>query len=413
MLTLNDYLLALEKRTPATYIDCTIDRIQEAYQALGLSPFQAVVIKVAGTNGKGSAVSALQRCYTAAGYRVASYTSPHITHFTERLHINTQPVSEEAWCHAFATIEPIADRYTLTYFETITLAAFMIIQAHSVDVVLLEIGLGGRHDAVNIVPADHGIITSIGLDHQQVLGDTVEAIAWEKAGIIKKGMTVVYSGHVAESIISRYAYQQGATYYQLARDFRWDATTHSWMFTNDEGSWSLPYPPIHPDVAAGVMMTLQILAPLLPISATTIEQSWASIAPIGRCQYFSSAATYLDVCHNAPAVAHLVHVVQKQHPGAKMRVVFSCLSDKAVGNILPLFGEHVSAFYLAELPTKRGLPLAKMEQAIQQQSYKAFPSIPHAYKQACVDRLPGELVVACGSFYIVEALLPYMVRTKN
>lgn len=413
MPSLSEYLVALEQRVPATYVDCTKERILQAYKALGLSSFQAVVIKIAGTNGKGSTVSALQRLYTAAGYRVASYTSPHIIHFTERLHINAEPVSEQQWCSALAAIESVTTTYKLTYFETITLAAFMIIQAHPVDVVLLEIGLGGRHDAVNIVPANHGIITSIGLDHQAVLGDTVEQIAWEKAGIIDQQMTVVYAGEIAESVISAYAHKQDATYYQLAQDFRWDIRGNDWIFTNGHSAWSLPYPPIHPDVAAGVMMTLFVLESLLPIALTTIEQYWLDIAPIGRCQYFPAAATYLDVCHNVPAVAHLIHVVSKQHPGATMRVVFSCLSDKAVEAILLLLGPQVSVFYFAELPTQRALAVNNMVEAVQHKPHRCFSSIHMAYQQACCDRLPDEIIVACGSFHVVAALLPTLSRRHN
>jgi dihydrofolate synthase/folylpolyglutamate synthase len=408
MSTLSDYLAALEKRAPSIYIDCTIGRIQQAYAALGLSPFDAVVVKVAGTNGKGSTVSALQHLYTAAGYRVASYTSPHLLHFTERLHIDAMPVSEQAWCDALVVIDPVADRYRLTYFETITLAAFFIIHAHPVDIVLLEIGLGGRHDAVNCIPANHGIITSIGLDHQQLLGDTVEAIAWEKAGIIDPQMSVVYASDVAESVISGYAKQQSATYYQLSQDFQWEWRDNQWVFTHAKRTWALPYPPIHPDVAAGVLMTLWALEPLLPFAEATIEEQWLCTAPVGRCQYFPSAATYLDVSHNVPAISHLMEVVATQHPDNPIRVVFSCLSDKAIDAIVPLFGAQVSGFYLAELPAKRALPIADMKQALQGHTCYFFSSIAEAYQQACLDRSTNELVIACGSFYVVEALLPYL-----
>jgi len=220
-------------------IDLGLDRVRQVYQQLHSKPFNIPVISVAGTNGKGSSVAILASIYAQAGYRVGSYTSPHLVHYNERIRINQQPVEDTLLCESFARIDEARGEISLTYFEFGTLAAFDIFHhaelSGELDVVILEVGLGGRLDVVNLIDADVMLITSIGLDHTDWLGDTREAIGFEKAGIMRSNKPVVCSDLGMPQSIQKHADKILAPLYRLGKDFNFEQRQTDWQWSDETG----------------------------------------------------------------------------------------------------------------------------------------------------------------------------------
>ncbi|MBT4803655.1 MAG: hypothetical protein HON78_01475 [Legionellales bacterium] len=406
MLSLNDWLAVLENRVSPDNINLDLERVKLVSSRHELADFNAKVIKIAGTNGKGSSLAALNQIYTSAGFKVACYSSPHLFKFNERLKINDAYVDDNWWSRAFYYLDNSAKEHNLTYFETITLAAFWIVKQHTVDIVLLEIGLGGRLDAVNVAAADIGLITSIGMDHQDRLGSTLNDIAREKAGIINNNMSIVFSGRNNRDIIEDKANEHNSSFYALDMDFSWKILNENWLYTCCEKSYSIGIPNIHPDVAAGVIKCIHLLQNDFPVSKPHIYSNLTAINQYARCQVIKkNYPIIIDVAHNKDAAMYLKKFIQFNFAEKKLRIVFSCLNTKDHKSMIEVFDCDDVIWYLSDLNVCNGVQKEFLRDAVISDSF-LLSNVSSAFEKACIDCKSNEVVVVFGSFHMAkEALL--------
>lgn len=413
-MNLQEWLAKITERSSENKIDLTLKRIQKSLKLLSLKRIDAITIKVAGTNGKGSTCNALKQIYTDSGYKVACYTSPHIFHFQERLTINDSVVSESEWIKAFESIDKIASECNLTYFENITLAAFWLISKYEIDLAILEIGLGGRFDAVNSIPADIGIITSIGLDHTDFLGNDLKSIAYEKAGILSANMTSIYCGDVENETIESVAVENKCKLYTIKEDFSWIITDGEYVYQdNKHGSLTIPKPNIHPDVAAGIIKTIMYAAKYFYVTKEALSKNIRDIKQIGRCQIIiDKVPLIIDVSHNVAAVRYLVNFVQENYPNKNIKLVFGCLATKDYKGIIKSCEDLNANWYVA--PPNALMPRDCYDLSFPDHTCVEYKeTITEAFLKAYEDAEKDDVIIAFGSFYVVSEALQALTHFKN
>jgi dihydrofolate synthase/folylpolyglutamate synthase len=369
------------------------------------------VISVAGTNGKGSSVALLEAILIRAGYRVGAYTSPHLFRYNERVHLMGEEVGDSLLCDAFARIDVQRGDISLTYFEFGTLAALDIFSRQSLDVVILEVGLGGRLDAVNIVDADVALITAIGIDHTTWLGNDREAIAREKAGIIRAGRPVVCSDSRCPDALEREAQRVGASLYRLGSEFRLSRSGCRWHWQGAGSSFrDLPLPALpggHQLAnAAGVMQVLELLQDSLPVDqkARAAGLKWMSLP--GRIQRISgSVEQVLDVSHNAQAAEALADALRQSPVAGRSHAVLGMMQDKDVAHFLEPLLDLVDVWYATGLRVNRafsGNQLAGLIcDRVSGQSVHACKTLSDALDCLRPAARAGDRVLVCGSFHTV------------
>lgn len=355
--TLSDWLAHCERLHPVT-IQLGLDRVQRVRERLGLQ-FDVPVYTVAGTNGKGSTCAMLEAILLQGGYRTAVYGSPHLVHFEERLRLNGDVVRAEVLLPHFAAVEAARQGESLTYFEFTTLAILHCIAAQSLDVVILEVGLGGRLDAVNIIDADCAIITSIDLDHMDYLGPDREAIGREKAGIMRAGRPVIVSDPVPPRSVIDHAEALGADLWRFGRDFNYAGDRQQWNWSGRGRRYNaMAYPALRGANqlinASGVLAALDAMRPRLSVPAQAVRNGLAMVELPGRFQVVpGQPALVLDVAHNPHASAVLAQNLDQMGYFPRTHAVLGAMADKdlagLVGPLLPL----VDVWYLCDLPTPR------------------------------------------------------------
>ena len=373
-------------------------------------------ITVTGTNGKGSAVAMLEACLRAAGYRVGTYTSPHLIKYNERVRVDGVDATDAALCAAFERIEAARGEIPLTYFEFGTLAAFDQFARANIDVAVLEVGLGGRLDAVNAIDADAAMITSIGIDHVQWLGDTREAIGYEKAGVFRKDRPAICADPTPPASIAAQAQAVGATFYQRNRDFSVERTDSGWTWR--AGSTlraGLPPPALRGnhqiDNAAGALMVLETLKAVLPLSQAHIREGLLAANVRGRFQVLPGLPVrVLDVAHNPDAVRVLAQTLTQQVVTGRTFAVFGMLRDKDMAGAVRGMQDIVDAWYVTTLgTTERGATAEEIAQAIARAGLNKpvtqFNDARAAYAAARRDAGPADRIVVFGSFYMVGDIL--------
>ncbi len=410
--SLNEWLHYFENR-PQQEIQLGLSRIKAVAEQLKLIPLEAVVISVAGTNGKGSTVAMLEAIYCEAGYRVGTYTSPHLLFFNERIRLNQQPISDDSLCHAFTQIEKARGAIYLTYFEMATLAALFIFKQSQLDVVILEVGLGGRLDATNIVDADLAIITTIDFDHEEHLGNTLEAIGFEKAGILRQNQMSIYADLNIPSSIVRRAHDLNAQMMILNQDYFYELHDNQLEVSFSSGeAIRLPRPFLHPNAAVAGIIASQRLVNRLPIPPTSLERSVQSVYLAGRHQViYGTICTVLDVSHNPQAVRLLVTRVKSlmnDRPTAKVHAVFSGLKDKDLYGLISPMHPVVDDWYSAVLDSHRAASMSMLTEVFEQSvgiTPRMFDSIAEAYQAARQRAEPGDIIVVYGSFFVVSPIM--------
>ena len=312
--TLADWLHWQEQLHPEE-IELGLKRVCQVFQQLHPEPPTFKIIIVAGTNGKGSSVAMLEAILLAAGYRVAAYTSPHLLCYNERVRLQEQAVNDALLCEAFARIDQVRGDISLTYFEFGTLAALDIFYRQGLDVAILEVGMGGRLDAVNIIDADVALITAIDVDHEKWLGNNRETIGFEKAGIMRSRRPVISSDLATPLSVVRHANDLGAPLYCLGKDFSVVPEASGWAFRDNENISrnALPLPALRGEHqlhnAAGVLKVLQCLDTSLPVSAQALREGLLSVRLAGRFQVIpGEVMTILDVAHNPQSAAVLAQI---------------------------------------------------------------------------------------------------------
>lgn len=303
--------LSWQETLHPTSIDLGLERVAAVWARLCPEPVPFAVITIAGTNGKGSCATMLESIYRAAGIRTGCYTSPHLLRYNERIRLDGKALADAALCAAFERVDEARGESTLTYFEIGTLAALDLFVRSAPELVILEVGLGGRLDAVNILDPDVAVVTTIGLDHTAWLGETLDEIAAEKAGIFRHGRPAVVGHRAPSSSLIERAHRLGCDLLVLGRDFDWQEEGRTWRWTGPERSWSgLPAPALRGtfqrDNAATVLMAVSRLDHLLPVSGDGLRSGLRRASLAGRFQVIPGEVTWiLDVAHNAQAAQSL------------------------------------------------------------------------------------------------------------
>jgi dihydrofolate synthase/folylpolyglutamate synthase len=402
--------LAYQERTHPKAIELGLERSRTVAQRLGLLPAHATTLTVAGTNGKGSSVTLAAAIYQAAGCKTGRYLSPHLLRYNERVAIDGVDLPDEAYCSAFAAIEQARGEIPLTYFEFGTLAALWLFREAGVEVQVLEVGLGGRLDAVNIVDADCALITNIGLDHTDWLGADRDSIGYEKAGIMRPGRPAVsveaeppprLLGHAAA--IAAPLRRLGTDYgFSVHADGRWDWRGSSQAYAN------LPAPALEGGVqyrnAAGVLAAVEALQPLRAVSEAAIRAALPALRLPGRYQHRGD--TILDVAHNVESAAVLADNLRRDPVAGKTWLVLGMLSDKPVEGVCALLAPLVAGAVFGGLPPPRGLDAETLRRraAAGGLAGEAAVDVAQACRRARELAAPGDRIVVCGSFLTVAAV---------
>ena len=396
-------------------IDLGLERAARVFQILNPDCIKPPTITVAGTNGKGSCIAYLEAIYKAQGYRVGAYTSPHILKYNERIKINGLPVSDELICEAFARIESVRGDTSLSYFEFGTLAALDIFWRSGLDVQLLEVGLGGRLDAVNIVDPDIALITSIGIDHVDWLGATRTAIGREKAGIFRADTPAIVGDCNPPLSLLQSAIDKNTRLYCIAQDFYYKKQTTTWNWFGDDRHISeLPEPGLKGEHqyrnASAVILAVQLLANRLPVSDESIRTGLKSCRLLGRFQLINDKIpVLLDVGHNPEAVKTLFDYLVATFPGKRIHAVFSMMKDKDIAAVLEIMSPVVYDWFFAPLANPRAATEALMREIFSRSSVTrisfGFSGFSEAYDAAKNQVQDDDLLLVFGSFFLVSDCL--------
>ncbi len=417
--TLDDWLAHCERLHPKS-IDMGLNRVKVVADRMGLK-FDCPVITVAGTNGKGSTCAMLEAILLEAGYRTGVYNSPHLVHFEERCRVRGDVVNATDLIAGFARVEKArcqnGTEVSLTYFEFTTLAILQLLADAKLDVVILEVGLGGRLDAVNILDADCAIITSIDLDHMEFLGNDRESIGLEKAGIMRPGKPVIVSDPVPPQSVIDHAAQVGADLWRFGHDFNFSGDKQQWGWAGRGRRYAgLAYPALRGANqlinAAGVLAALTALRDLLPITAQAVRVGLSMVELPGRFQIIPGQPTLvLDVAHNPHAVAALAENLDAMGFYPCTHAVFGAMADKDVAPMFARIGPLIDQWYFTDLPTARaatGDDLCARWQAGNSRTdavASAYKSPQEALQAAIKAAKPTDRIVVFGSFYTVGGIL--------
>jgi dihydrofolate synthase / folylpolyglutamate synthase len=421
--TLDDWLAYIEGLHPQN-IEMGLDRVRAVWQRTGLA-LQCPVVTVAGTNGKGSTCAMLESIYTQAGYRTAVYSSPHLVHFLERCRVAGEMVGAADFIAACAVIESARtqnDEILLTYFEFTTLAFLALMANQNMDVAILEVGLGGRLDAVNIIDTDCAIITSIDLDHMEYLGDNRESIGYEKAGILRAGKPAIVSDPMPPTSIARHAQAVGADLYLMGSDFNYEGDKQQWGWAGRDAQGQprryagLAYPALRGANqlmnASGALAAVTALREKLPVTAQAVRNGFAFVELPGRFQIIpGQPALVLDVAHNPHSVAALAANLDAMGFYPTTHAVFGAMADKDLAAMWPKVAPMIDKWYFCSLPTARAATAQALQTLWAAQNQRSdVTSQTYTSPQAALDAAvagaePTDRIVVFGSFYTVGGVL--------
>jgi dihydrofolate synthase/folylpolyglutamate synthase len=394
-------------------IELGLRRVAQVKDKLNLSPKFPIII-VAGTNGKGSTCAMLSQIYQSGGYRVGCYTSPHLIEYQERIRINQSNIPDDRLIEAFNAIEEARGEIALTYFEFGTLAAMWYFQNEQVDMAVLEIGMGGRLDAVNIFEPDCSIVTSIDLDHMEYLGDTREAIGREKAGVYRTYKPAICADPNPPQSLLDYAQKINADLYFLGREFYFTVQANGWDFVADTTWRNLPFPSLKGQFqlnnASAVLMAIQLLQNKLPMDFAVISQMLGSIQLSGRFQTLRQyPQVIVDVAHNPHAANALFDNLVNESCSGKTIAVLSMLADKDVTGVASILRPMIDEWHVAALEHPRSATIFQLNQGLNLAQIEvpefSYESIEKAYQEAYKRAGENDRIVVFGSFYTVAAIM--------
>lgn len=421
--SLADCLSLLERMHP-TSIDLGLERCREVWTRMGEPRPAPRVFMVAGTNGKGSVVATLCALLTALGYRVGSYTSPHLLEYNERVRVNGEMASDQTLLDGFEVVEAARDGVSLTYFEYGTLAAFDILSKAGLDFAVMEVGLGGRLDAVNLLDADCAVITPIGLDHQAFLGNDLESIGAEKAGIIRAGRPVISGEPSPPASIVRRAGELGAPLSRLGREFTVEQIPGGTRLVLGGRVLDLPPPALPgPHQLGNLAVSVAALLEMLPEAAQepeTLAQGLRNVTLAGRFERMSQQpAVWIDVGHNpmaAKAVAAALREAMTREGISRCACVIGMLADKDAEGVGAELAPVVDAWYCAGLGGERrqsGQALAaRLRTAAGRTEIRVFDRVAEALESALGQVGSDEGVLVFGSFFTAAEARSYW-RSRN
>ncbi len=412
---LADWLAWQESLHPRK-IDLGLARVKRVFESLRPDYQQPLTITVGGTNGKGSCVALLESILRAQGYRVGAYTSPHILHYNERIRINGKPAADEAICNTFSRIDQCRLGTTLSFFEFGTLTALDLFAEAAVDVQLLEVGLGGRLDAVNIIDGDVALITSIDIDHKGWLGETRDAIGFEKAGIFRRGRPAVIGDTKPPQSLLDYGREIGTHLYRLGQDFSYEYSgSERWTWQGSRLALkNLPLPGLPGKQqlanASSVLEALMHLAQALPVDRSAIEEGLQKARLQGRYQLLPGRPQILlDVAHNPQAAGLLAEYLLQNFPGRKIFALFTVMIDKDIEGVVSSMRNIIDGWVLAPLENTRTMPETRLLEAFSKLDMPlpvaGCGNIEEAWEKLQKQAGPDDLLVVFGSFFLISAFL--------
>jgi dihydrofolate synthase / folylpolyglutamate synthase len=419
--TLSDWLTLLETMHPKA-IDMGLERVAQVKARLNIH-FDCPVIIVGGTNGKGSTCAMLESILLQAGYRVGLYTSPHLLHFNERARVNGEPVSDEALVEQFAAVEAQRGPVSLTYFEFTTLAIMRLFAQAKPDAVILEVGLGGRLDAVNVLDADVAIVTSVDIDHTEYLGNTREQIGFEKAGIFRPGKTAICGDPVPPKSLIDHAQAIGADLWLFGRDYNYSGDKQQWNYGGREQRRnSLGYPSLRGANqllnASAVLAALEALRSRLPVGAQEVRNGLVMVDLPGRFQVLPGRPTViLDVAHNPHAAATLAQNLDNMGFHPYTYAVFGAMQDKDVDGIIARLKDRVDHWCVTDLPLPRAASAEQLKRKLldagivpqtqggAERTIQTFASPAAAFANARSRAGENDRIAVFGSFLTVAGVI--------
>jgi dihydrofolate synthase / folylpolyglutamate synthase len=410
--TLAEWLSYLESLHPKT-IALGLERVAQVRQRLNLDPKFPIIV-VGGTNGKGSVCAMLESILYAAGYRVGCYTSPHLLDYNERVRISKQPASDAELCASFARIEQVRGDISLTYFEFGTLAAVQCFVDRKVDVAILEVGLGGRLDAVNAFDGDCAVVTSIAIDHIDYLGTTREQIAFEKAGIFRRGHVAIYADSDMPLAVRRQAQEIGAELWSIGSEFGFTSHQGQWDYRSKSGSRNaLPIPALRGafqlNNASAALAALDALKDKFPVSMQAIRRGLVEVELAGRFQFVpGKPQLILDVAHNPHAAGSLARNLANLPP-ARTFAVFAMLRDKDMAGVALALADQVDVWLVAGIANARGATGAELAQVLHNlrvgSEVQVCKSVADALHEASNRAGENDRIAAFGSFFTVAEVM--------
>ena len=419
--SLGEWLDFIEQHHPEP-IALGLDRVAVVLARLG-ARLSCPVIAVGGTNGKGSTCAMLESVLRAAGYRSGLYTSPHLLRYNERVRLDGQEAGDAALCEAFAAVERARGDVALTYFEFGTLAAIWLFARSRLDAVILEIGLGGRLDAVNVIDSDCAVLTSIGIDHVEFLGGTRESIGKEKAGIFRPGRPAVVADPDPPGSVHDEGARIGARLLLLGRDFGYRSDPTQWGFWGPNGQRSgMAHPALRGAVqlrnAAGALCALDALRERLPVSMRDVRRGLADVSLAGRFQVLPGRPrVILDVAHNPQAARTLGENLAANGFAGRTIAIFGMLRDKDISGVARELAPAFTDWHVASLAGPRGTPAADLARALEGAGVRVpiaqHPSPAEAYAAAKAAASEDDKIVVFGSFVTVGEVMAYLDRGRK
>ena len=417
---LENWLRRLEQLHPSA-IDLGLDRVRRVRDAMGLAPDFPLIV-VGGTNGKGSTCACLEAILGAAGYKTGLYTSPHLLRYNERVRIAGVESPDADLIAAFERIDAARGDISLTYFEFGTLGAMAQFIDAGVDVAILEVGLGGRLDAVNVFDADAAIVTSVDLDHMDYLGDTREQIGFEKAGIYRAGRPAICADPAPPASLLAHARDIGADLRCAARDFSAQREGNHWTFRGCETHWpDLPLPAMAGAYqlrnAAGALAVLEALRARLPVSEAAIRQGLAAARVPGRFQRIARAPEVIvDVAHNPEAARALAATLREQPVAGRTLAVVGMLADKDAAGVFAALSGEIDAWWACTPASPRACDAGALAAVLRAHAGAApvsvQPDVHAALAEARGEAHEGDRILVFGSFYTVAAVLDHAATTQ-
>lgn len=419
--TLPDWLALLEKMHPKA-IDMGLERVATVKERLGIR-FDCPVITVGGTNGKGSTCAMLESILMQAGYRVGLYTSPHLIDFNERARINGEPASDEALVAQFAAVEAQRGDVSLTYFEFTTLAILRLFAEAQLDAVILEVGLGGRLDAVNVVDADVAIVTSVDIDHTEYLGSTREQIGFEKAGIFRPGKAAICGDPVPPKSLVAHAEAIGADLWVFGRDYNYAGDKLQWNYGGrGQRRNSLGYPSLRGANqllnASAALAALEALRDRLPVGAQEVRNGLVMVELPGRFQVLPGRpSVILDVAHNPHAAATLAQNLDNMGFHRYTYAVFGAMQDKDIDGVIAHLKDRVDHWYVTDLQLPRAASAEQIRQKLldagivpqtatgAERTIETFDSPAAAFASATSRAGENDRIAVFGSFLTVAGVM--------